>query len=134
MKGMNIVLVLVFLLAALFMWGCAAPATPETAEPEVQESEAVVENTEVVPDTPETEEQQPVEDSEEQETAEEPAEIEEAAASEDETADEDDTSEDEEVAASAGDDSCLDCHTDKERLTETADPVEDTESESEGAG
>jgi hypothetical protein len=31
-------------------------------------------------------------------------------------------------------DECVECHTDKDRLIDTADPVEDTESENEGAG
>lgn len=38
------------------------------------------------------------------------------------------------VVEDAGPDTCLDCHTDKELLIDTADPVEEVVSENEGEG
>jgi hypothetical protein len=71
----------------------------------------------------------PTATAESQESIEEPdesGEIEETQETED--------SSDEEAISTGQDGACVECHTDQEMLIDTADPVEEVESENEGAG
>ncbi len=95
-----------------------------TEEPEDAPAEETVEETDDAPAAEEAVqgEEDPTEGLEDD--AEEPEEeTEEPAEEEDSTA-----------ASAQGDDACIDCHTDKQALIDTSDPVEEVESENEGAG
>jgi hypothetical protein len=136
MKSKTILAPVLLLLMLFAVWGCKpaptptqAPAQPTGVEAAATEEleEAVVEEAVDEPDAGlETEEvpegeSDPTEGLEDE--AEEPGEETEEPA------------EEESAAASAqGDDACIDCHTDKQALIDTADPVVEVESENEGAG
>jgi hypothetical protein len=137
MKPKTILTPVFLLLMLLAVWGCKpapaptqAPATTTEVElittevPEEAPAEAAVEATD---DSPAAEEAVQVnkDPSEglEDETGEPAEETEESAEEEENTA-----------ASAQGDDACIDCHTDKQALIDTSDPVVEVESENEGAG
>lgn len=101
----------IFLLILIFIVGCSPE---QSAEQTVTEAPTA---TEVLVPTPM---EAPTSTAELEEPIEEPEETEE--------------SDSQEAEPQAQDSACIECHTDKQMLIYTADPVEELESESEGAG
>jgi len=108
------ILLVGFLLSLLFIAAACSPAQPTTepaTEPPVETVEATTPPTEAptaIPEEEQVEEPEANEDPEDNET--------DQAISSEETG------------------ACLECHTDQAMLIDTADPVEEVESENEGAG
>jgi len=137
MKPKTILTPVFLLLMLLVVWGCKPVPVPTEAPTQPAEIEVIT--------TEEPEEavaEESVEESDDGLAAEEAAQVEddpteglEDDAEEPEEETEEPAEEEESTAASAeSDDTCINCHTDKQALIDTSDPVVEVESENEGAG
>ena len=142
MKPQQIIAITLLILFTLALWSCAPQPLPtETAAQAVTEPAAVEEEV-TAPSSTEARSAPESEDTETQEADEPAAEPAGEEPSEDtageaveETEETQEEPDEESTAVSAeGADACIDCHTDKQALIDTADPVEELESENEGAG
>ena len=116
----NLAIMILAVILLLGLAGCAQATTPVETPTEV----ALLTEEPTLPPTQEPAPTEPVEEPTEEPTAE---------PTEDTETTETETTED--VANESGAaDACLECHTDQQMLIDTADPVEEVESEDEGAG